>query len=317
VETVLEMVTGRFTGHTVFQEAIGYKNRFSGSDMIPVGSDLSIIQWENRYLYYANSFPYETYDYSAQALQLRKVQYAVQSRRVLAESDLPPSQYRYKTEPHWTTQAAFEVYLSLLEWMGRQPDSSYDFAFYTERNNYNQTMYEESFSGQLGQLVGIPYAGYNDFMLIQPCFETSFTLDYSKLSLLPQVQGDFASVLLEQHWMNTDNPYERNLYSMYLTSVDSFRQILNDSNPNGPKVLLTGDTYMLPVATFLATAASDLCLLWPYSVPDMDKDADNLVEYIERNDFDYVVIGMSPGSLYGGAFNFLEGIDTTALGALN
>jgi hypothetical protein len=40
----------------------------------------------------------------------------------------------------------------------------------------------------------------------------------------------------------------------------------------------------------------------------MDEEVDSLVDYIEMNDFDHVIIGMSPGSMYEGGFNFLAGI---------
>ena len=238
---------------------------------------------------------------------------SMDARRVLAESDLDPSQYRYKTEPHWTTQAGFEVYLALLDWMDQQGDSFVKNNFFTDRSNYNLTTYEDAFSGQMGKQVGIPYAGYDDFVLIEPNFDTEFTLSYHETSAMQQKQGDFASVLLEQHWINQSKPYERSMYNAYLTDLYSLRQISNELNPNGPKILVIGDTYMLPVASFLATASSELCLLWPYGVPDMDEGVNSLPDYIEKNDFDYVIIGMSPGSMYEGGFNFLNGIEIPEL----
>ena len=358
IENIKQTANGSFAYHRIFQDINGYRNLLTGSEIVPVDSGLSVIRGKDGYLYYSNIFPYENYDYSTRALQLREVQNALQerggallfvncpdlymegfsdselpisnlnarsnallyalqgygvafmdARRVLAESDLTPSQYRYKTEPHWTTQASFEVYLALLDWMEQQGAFVENSDFFANRSNYKQTIYENAFSGQIGQRVGIPYSGYDDFTLIAPNFETGFTLSYHKTSLLQPKQGNFASVLLEQHWIEQNNPYERNMYNVYLTSLYSFRQIKNDLNPNGPKILVIGDTYMLPVASFLATAASEVCLLWPYSVPNMDEGVKSLLDYIEQNDFDHVIIGMNPGSMYDGGFNFLGGID--------
>ena len=360
IDNIKQVANGSFAYHDIFQDENGFKELLTNNEVIWVGGDLSIIKGKDGTLYYSNNFPYETYDYSTQALQLRSLKQAVEkkggsmvfvncpdlfidgfsqdnlptdslpisnlnvrsnallnalqgygvnsmdARRILAQSDLNPSQYRYKTEPHWTTQAAFEVYLALLNWMEQQSE---DIIFFAERNNYKQTLYSNAFSGQMGQRVGISYAGYDDFTLIEPNFETGFSLSYDKKSTAQPKQGDFASVLLDQHWMDQTNSYEYNMYNTYLTSLYSFRQIRNDLNPNGPKILVIGDTSMLPVASLLAMAAGDLHLLWPYSVPDMDGTAKTLLDYIEKNNFDHVIIGMSPGSMYEGGFNFLGGIE--------
>ena len=357
-ENIKQAANGSFTGHNIFQDINGYKNLFTNSKMIPVGNDLSIIREENGYLHYSNNFPYENYDYSTQALQLREVQRSIEekggsmlfvncpdlyvegltqsdlpisnlnarsnallyalngygvtsmdARRVLADSDLTLEQYRYKTEPHWTTQASFEIYTELLNWMYRQKDSAVDSAFFADTSHYSRTLYKNAFSGQMGKGVGIPYAGYDDFTLIEPDFETNFTLSYHEKSNIQPKQGDFASVLLDRHWMEQSDPYANNPYNVYLTSLYSYRRIRNETNPDGPKLLIIGDTYMLPVASFLATAAGEVHLLWPYGVPDMDEDVENLLDYIEKYDFDHVIIGMSPGSMYEGGFNFLDGID--------
>ena len=362
IENISQAANGSFIGQNIFQDINGYKNLLTNSEMIPVGNNLSIIRAKNAYLYYSNNFPYENYDYSTQALQLREMQNAVQkkggsllfvncpdmyvegltqsdfpvsnlnarsnaflyalkgygiasmdARRILAESDLSPSQYRYKTEPHWTTQAGFEVYLSLLDWMEEQGAAAEEYAFLQDRNNYRQTLYKNAFSGQMGQRVGIPYAGYDDFVLIEPGFETSFTMSYGLTDPTLPKRGDFSSVLLERHWMDQEHPYESNMYNTYLTSLYSYRHIRNNLNSGGPKILVIGDTSMLPVASFLATAAGEIHLLWPYGVPDMDEDVDNLLDYIEKYDFDHVIVGMSPGSMYAGGFNFLNGIDIVEL----
>ena len=357
IETVEQAANGSFLSLNLFQDINGYKNLLTNSAMLPVGGDLQIIRGEDGYLYYSNNFPYESYDFSDQALLLREVQSVVQdsggsllfvncphlyvegltqsdlpvsnlnarsnaflyalkgygiasldARRVLTESELPPQQYRYKTEPHWTTQASFEVYIELLNWMYGQESSSADSAFLTDRSNYRQTTYENAFSGQMGKRIGIPYAGYDDFTLIEPGFDTRFTLHYDEKGFVPPKQGDFASVLLDMHWMEQADPYQRSPYNAYLTSLYSYRRICNELNPDGPRILVIGDTYMLPVASLLATAAGELHLLWPYGLPDMDEDVKTLLDYIEKYDFDHVIVGMSPDSMYEGGFNFLAGV---------
>ena len=362
LENMKQTANGSFLFHNFFQDANGYKNLVTDRKMIQVGNNLSVIQGKDGYLYYSNNFPYENYDFSTQALQLREVQNVVQekggsmlfvnfpdlyiegfsesmseinlpisnlnarsnamlyalqgydiatmdSRQVLTESNLKQSEFRYKTEPHWTIQAGFEVYLSLLDWMKERGSSIGNNDFFADRNNYTQTVYRNAFTGQMGKRVGIPYSGNDDFVLIEPSFDTNFALTYNEKSTLRPKEGDFSSVLLEKRWLSQSSPYERNMYNTYMTSLYTYRQINNNLNLEGPKILIIGDTYMLPVASLLATAASEVTLLWPYGLPDMGEDIDSLIDYIEASDFEHVIIGMSPGSMYDGGFNFLEGID--------
>ena len=356
LENIKQTANGSFIGHNIFQDINGHKNLLIDRQMVSVGRNTFIIRGAEGYLYYFNNYPYETYDFTTQALQLKEVQnlveekggtllfvncpdlyiegfseseipvsnmnprsnaflYSLQgqdvpsidARKILADSELLQSEYRYKTEPHWTTQAGFEIYFALLDWMEEQGSTIGD--NYTNRNNYSQTMYQNVFSGQMGKQVGIPYAGHEDFVLIKPDFDTSFTLSYHEKSLIPSSEGDFTSVLLEQKWMNQESPYQNNMYNTYLTSLFPFRQVSNNLNQDGPKILLIGDSYMLPVASLLSTATSELCLLWPYGLPEMDEDVETLLDFIEINDFDHVIVGMSPGSMHEGGFNFLEGIE--------
>lgn len=227
------------------------------------------------------------------------------ARTLLMDSPLPPSAYRYRTEPHWTTEASFEVYLGLVEWMKSQDVAIDPRGHYTDRANYRQTVYPDAFVGDLGKRVGVPHVSAEDFTLITPGFTTDLSLEYPQSDALPDARGDFTAVLLDDYWLNHEDPYIRNPYQTYLTADYPDRVIHNHLNANGPRILIIGDSSLLPVATFLSTAASEVHLLWPYSLPD----AEHLVAYLQVNPYDSVLVGLSPGTLDGSGFNFLAGIE--------
>lgn len=235
------------------------------------------------------------------------------ARAVLRQSSLEASQYRYRTEPHWTTQACYEVFIALVGQLKAQGSGIDPDGFYTDRANYSRTLYAQSYLGKLGKIAGATYAGYDDFVLIEPTFATDFTISYSRVDDEDDVRGDFSGTILDAHWMSDADPYENDLYCLYLSEVYSYRKITNHRNTEGPKMLVVGDSYMLPVTAFLATAASEIHLLSPYDLP---ADTPSLLAYIEENDIDHVVVGLNPGALYNTGWNFLTGIEPAPITAV-
>lgn len=315
----------------------------------------TMAQSDNGQFIYLDFYPYVSYDFSRQALQLQQLQSAAQdlgasflylnaidpyieglasygsipvanqnpradafldvlhgygvetldSRIVLAASDLPPEEYRYHTGPYWTTQASFEVYLGLMNALKEQGVAIDEDGFYADRDHFRRTEYPNSYVGEMGKRMGITMAGYEDFTIIEPSFETDFTVNYRYTNHRATEGGDFSQVLLETHWIESENPYERNLYAAYLSGEYPLRVIQNEKNSAGPRILIVGDAYMLPVASFLATAAGEVHLLWPYTIPGTG----TLVDYLNDQAFDSVIVGVAPNLLYGSGFNYLDGIE--------
>lgn len=230
------------------------------------------------------------------------------ARTVLKNSDLDPSAYRYKTEPHWTTQACFEVFTAVVDTLKARGSSIDPDGFYTDSANYRRDVYAQGYLGKLGKMAGATYAGYDDFMLITPTYETDFTISHSLVDDEDDIRGEFGETILDPHWMSAENIYDNDMYCLYLSEVYSYRKITNHLNTDGPRILVVGDSYMLPVTAFLATAASEVHLLSPYNLPD---NTESLLAYLEEYDFDHVLVGLNPGTLYNTGWTFLEAIDPT------
>lgn len=235
---------------------------------------------------------------------------SLDARNLMVESKLSTTDYQFKTDSRWTIQASFETYLGLLKKLKEQGSAIDPDGFYGNPENYTEKIYEGSYVGNMGKTFGLTAVTPENFTFITPSFETEFTLTHPGNPPQPaDKSGDFRTALLDTSWLTNENLYQRDYYSTYLNSEYSYRRIENKLNPDGEKILIVGDAYMLPVATFLATAAGQVDLMWPYTVPH----ATNLAEYLENNEYDHVIIGMSPSSLYSGSFQFLEGIEVPAV----
>lgn len=228
------------------------------------------------------------------------------TRDILKQSELTDSQIRYNTDTRWTIPASFEVYLGVLADLKAQGTVVDPEGFYSEPDNFKRTEYPGRFLGDMGRQFGAPFMHNDDFTLITPDFASDFTLTHwfkGEQSLIKN--GDFSQTLLDEGWLDAENPYERNMYNTYLTDEYPLRIIKNNLNPEGPKLLIVGDAYMHPVISFLATAASEIHIIWPYTLPE----SGTLVDYIGENDFDSVIIGMNPGKLDESGLGYLTGLD--------
>lgn len=238
------------------------------------------------------------------ALQGYGVDY-LDARAVLGQSSLAADEKWYKTEPHVTIQGCFEIYDALVDKLNEEGGTIDPSGFYTNRKVFDSTVYENRYLGKMGRMAGGTYSGFDDFTLIEPAFDTDFTISYHRTDNKKPAQGDFSETLLDKHWLAGESPYENAMYSAYLNDVYTFRKIENNKNPQGAKVLMVADPSMLPVTAFLSTAVGEIHVLSPYSLP---YGSDSLISYLADNDFDHVVIGLGPETLYGNGFAFLDGI---------
>ena len=246
----------------------------------------------------ADAFIYNLQGYGIECLDTRNVWQAASG------------EYRYKTEPNWTTEAAFEVYLSVLAKLKERGSKIAPDVFFADKANFLEKTYQQSYVGKMGKRTGSLFSGYDDFTLITPAFKTAFSLSYLEKDKKMGKQGSFSSVLLDKNLLDTENIYERDMYGAYLYEAYPFRKIKNLLNTDGPKILIVGDSAMLPISAFLAASAGEVHLFWPYSFHSSQK---NLIEYVEDNRIDHIIIGLSPATLYKDGFNFLTGIDLPEL----
>ncbi len=220
------------------------------------------------------------------------------------ESGIAADALFYATDEHWTTQTAFWGFTQLVAYLNSAYDTALDpDGFYTNLDNYNQLLYEDSYLGSLGRMVGVTYAGLDDFTLIYPKFTTNFSYVASNggENLVAQYQQSFERALLAAERLNSDISLlsaESDKYTAYLYGNYGLEQVTNHDNPDGLRVLIIQDSFSAPVAAFLATTCAQVDLIDPSYFEG------SVVHEIENGDYDVVIVSFSPSNLTEAFFAF-------------
>lgn len=243
-----------------------------------------------------NEFLYGLYCNGVDSLDLRKP---------LLESNIPREDLFYKTDHHWTSQAAFVSFVAIVEKMKELYGVNLDpNGFYSNLDNYNQRTYKNNLLGSQGRDTGINYSGLDDFTLIWPKFPTNFTYDSTdNYGNKVHREGSFdQSLLTPQALSHESDIYEVSSYDTYTDGVRAWNKIVNTNNPKGPKILMIRDSFSNPLEAFLSPLCSEVDAIWPLA-----KDGKVDVEkYLQDNKFDYVFVILYPGNIDGNGINFFK-----------
>lgn len=161
----------------------------------------------------------------------------------------------FKTDHHWTPEGAFTACGALCDVLREDYGLSIDPAV-NDPENFTQTVYRDKFLGSAGKRVGTLYAGMDDFALWSPKFPTRFS--YEVFSQGIGRFGSFENTLLFPERLRETDPYLGNPYTAYSGGDYPLARMINDKNPNGPRVLLLRDSYGCALAPFLALGCGEL-----------------------------------------------------------
>lgn len=225
-------------------------------------------------------------------------------RTTMAESGIPAQEQFYDTDHHWTTETAFWAFTQTVDYLEDTYGLSLDpDAFYTNLDNYNQIVYEDSFLGSMGRTVGAAYGGIDDFTLIYPKFSTNFS-HYARNGAEEKITlygMAFHESLIAAHIFNQDADImapESDKYFAYLWGNYGFTQIVNHNCEDGAKILFIKDSLAVPLAAFLSTTCAQVDLIDP-------RWFDESISYcVENGDYDVVIVSVSASNLIEDFFTF-------------
>lgn len=219
-------------------------------------------------------------------------------RRALREAEGDWSGWFYRTDHHWTQQAAFLAFQALVQRLEtysqtvavsngskqvpiRIPDR------YTDPDSYETDTLPRFFLGSQGKRVGSSFVGTDDFPLCTPVFPT--LLHYQALSADLDAYGDAAETVLFPQRVERRDYYGGNPYTYYAGGDYPFARITNYYNSQGPRVLLIRDSFACAVTPYLAYATSELYTIDPRYF------SGDLLTYVDWLKPDVVVILYSSG----------------------
>lgn len=225
-------------------------------------------------------------------------------RKPILESGLPYDKLFYKTDHHWTIDAAFLGFRAILSDMKSRYGLNVDpDGFYSDINNYNKYTYPKSMLGSMGRNTGINYSGLDDFTFITPKFKTDLVWESINLEgVKKRKEGSYEEAVLQLDLLTTSSKiYSVSKYDAY-SQINPWDKITNKNNPNGPKILCIRDSYFSPTLSFLAPICSEIDMIWPLASSnkvDIDK-------YIKENKFDFIFVELYPDNINDEAFTFFK-----------
>lgn len=227
-------------------------------------------------------------------------------RTTMINSGLKETDLFYKTDHHWTIDAAFLAYQDGVTFFrntfGEDLDPN---GIFTNPDNYNYEIYEDVMLGSMGRETGYLYSGIEDFAMMYPKFETSFRVDQVPMPEygVPYTRiGGAEETLLDTDILSTTDIYMRDCYTALLGGIKHETHITNYNNPDGPKVLMLIDSYSSPYNIFFAQSCSQIDTYW---IVELSQE-ENIEEIMVNGGYDYIIVSTYIESLAYGNFAFFE-----------
>lgn len=212
----------------------------------------------------------------------------IDSYDVLSQNNCKWEENFYKTDHHWTTEAAFNVFQETCTVLNEE----YDFRINDElfdSDSYEREFYNQSFLGAEGRRVGKYYAGIDDFVLLYPGYDTQFTLEIPSKGITRE--GSFQEAILNPEQALGKYGFDDNPYYKYLGGDYPLVKIKNHKQGDGKKIMVVKDSYGIPVSSFLSLVSKEL------SIVDMRYSQERLIDLVNQENPDIVIFCYGPGYL--------------------
>ena len=225
--------------------------------------------------------------------------------RVIPCKEVPYEEAFFRTDHHWTIDAAYYSTKVLAQRMNEDFGYDLDTETYLSEDSYTTVRYEQGMLGSMGRGSGANFSGLDDFNAYYPNFKMNFYRNtLGEDGLYRDQEGDIIGTLvLPDVLKNNSNIYSDSQYSLYINGLRQHEQIKNLDTPEGLKIFMIRDSYFSPVMAFMAPMCGEIDAMW--SLEDMDQL--NIEEYIRSNEFDCIIIEFYPYNIGEEGFRFFEG----------
>jgi hypothetical protein len=213
-------------------------------------------------------------------------------RPSLWNSGMSQNQLFYDTDHHWTIDAAFFATGRIVNILNTDYGFNINESLY-DISNYEKKTYKDFFVGSMGRRVGQIYGGIDDFTLITPKFETSFSLLEDGINLY---EGSFYDAILKKEYLDEKAPLDTNRYAVY--HGDNAELIFENKIIGEGKILIIKDSFGLPVYSFLSLG------LHAVRAIDVRLFKEDVAEYAARYGPDIVIILYNADCFSDAMFDF-------------
>ena len=208
-------------------------------------------------------------------------------RETLADTGRDWSSFFFRTDHHWTPEAAFTAHQALAQVL----ETDYGFTIPEENTDsaaFTRTNLSDFFLGSQGKRVGSLYAGVDDIEVWTPNFDTDFT--YSIPIYDMERTGPFEESLLFPERIEEKDFFNGNPYTLYAGGDYPMARIYNELSPDRPRIMLLRDSYACVLTPFLALDCGELITV------DLRYFHDDLLTYVDWLEPDLVIVMYTAGS---------------------
>ena len=208
-------------------------------------------------------------------------------RELIHQEGFEYSSLFYKTDHHWTAETGLWASAVIADELQKRYDTELDTS-HLSRENYIFETYENYMLGSQGKRTGMVYAGLDDFVLIEPGYETEYHIQIPRIKL--DREGCYSETLLFMEYMGQDY-YRDDPGRVYTGDNYALMIIRNHLSVNDSKVLLVKDSYSKSVIPFFASTCKELHVI------DLRVFKDSVAEYAKENGMECVVVMYNPSAV--------------------
>ena len=194
----------------------------------------------------------------------------------IRNENLNVSDLFYKTDHHWTVPTGFWTSKIIANALNEYCGYNIDLSLY-DMDQYDITVFPSSWLGEQGKKISAAYVGLDDFTLIKPKFETSYTFIEDGI---PH-DGTFSDFINEDVYYSEDDIYHSGSWHYSYKIINCINHNVNDG-----KVLLIGDSFAHVTQCFLSLGVHEIDTI---ILRDYDGSF-SLLNYIAENQYDTVIV---------------------------
>lgn len=196
----------------------------------------------------------------------------------------------FRTDHHWTPEAGFWAYTKIIDRLENNYVYKFNNRAVFDIDNFQVKVYKGWYLGSRGKRVGRFFGGVDDLSIITPKFSTKMSLSVPSEDIVRR--GSFADVEIDGSQLQKRDYYNGEAYNAYVG--DTYDRVIhsNSGAESGKKVLLLGDSFSLPVQTFMALAFKRMDVLDLRYYEQCD-----LYTYIQKSKPDMVIFLYNPSML--------------------
>ncbi len=185
----------------------------------------------------------------------------------------------YITDHHWRAETGLWAAGTIARYVNENFSGEIDLSIF-ELDRYQYDVYEDLFLGSYGRQATLTLANPEDFTLVYPKFETSFSFPLlnavQEAGLTEEQQQELQTLDEKMHELNgsfemffdysmlrSGDYYNTDTYTTYSDNVSDLVYIHNNLVDNGEKVLFLRDSYGRSLVPFFALGVSDTMRLRP------------------------------------------------------